>query len=91
MRPSITKYSYISTTEAVAQRCSVKKEFLKIYKIRTKIPVPATFLKKETLAQVFFCEICEIIKNTFFYRAPSMTVSELMFSDINLAHIYPSF
>ena len=23
-------------------------------------------IKKETLAQVFFCGICEIIKNTFF-------------------------
>ena len=22
--------------------------------------------KKETLAQVFFCELCEIFKNTFF-------------------------
>ena len=26
--------------------------------------------KKETLAQVFFCEFCEIYKNTCFYRAP---------------------
>ena len=27
---------------------------------------PATLLKKETLAQVFSCEFCEISKNTFF-------------------------
>ena len=26
--------------------------------------------KKETLGQVFSCECCEILKNTFFYRAP---------------------
>ena len=26
----------------------------------------ATLLKKETLAQVFSCEVCEIFKNTFF-------------------------
>ena len=26
----------------------------------------ATLLKKETLAQVFSCEFCEIFKNTFF-------------------------
>ena len=26
---------------------------------------PATLLKKETLAQVFSCEFCEIFKNTF--------------------------
>ena len=25
-----------------------------------------TFIKKETLAQVFSCEFCEISKNTFF-------------------------
>ena len=24
------------------------------------------FIKKETLAQVFLCEFCEIFKNTFF-------------------------
>ena len=28
------------------------------------------FIKKETLAQVFSCEFCEIFKNTFSYRAP---------------------
>ena len=26
------------------------------------------FIKKESLAQVFSCEFCEISKNTFFYR-----------------------
>ena len=26
------------------------------------------FIKKETLAQVFSCEFCEISKNTFYYR-----------------------
>ena len=31
---------------------------------------PATLLKKETLAQVFSCEFCEISKNTFYYRTP---------------------
>ena len=27
---------------------------------------PVTLLKKETLAQMFSCEFCEIFKNTFF-------------------------
>ena len=40
--------------EAVAQRCSVKKVFLEIWKIHRKTPVPeslfSTLLKKETLA-----------------------------------------
>ena len=29
---------------------------------------PATLLKKETLAQVFSCEFCEISENTFFLQ-----------------------
>ena len=28
------------------------------------------FINKETLAQVFFFEFCEIFKNTYFYRTP---------------------
>ena len=32
--------------------------------------------KKETLAQMFYCEFCEISKNTFFYRAPPVALSE---------------
>ena len=31
---------------------------------------------KETPTQVFFCEICQIIKNTFFYRTPPVAASE---------------
>ena len=33
------------------------------------------FIKKETLAQVFSCEFCEISKNTFLYRAPLVAAS----------------
>ena len=29
---------------------------------------PCNFIKKETLAQMFSCEICEIFINAFFYR-----------------------
>ena len=32
-------------------------------------------IKKETLAQVFFCEFCEISKNTFFHRTPLVAAS----------------
>ena len=31
-----------------------------------KLPVACNFIKKETLAQEFLCEFCEISKNTFF-------------------------
>ena len=36
---------------------------------------PATLLKKEPLAQVFFCEFCEISKNTISYRTPPVAPS----------------
>ena len=35
------------------------------------------FIKKETLAQVFFCEFCKSSKNTFSYRTPPMAASYL--------------
>ena len=31
-------------------------------------PEACNFIKKETVAQVFSCEFCEIYKNTFYYR-----------------------
>ena len=33
-------------------------------------------MKKESLAQVFCCEFCEISKNTFFYKTPVVTASK---------------
>ena len=33
------------------------------------------FIKKESLAQGFSCEFCEISKNTFFYRTPPVAAS----------------
>ena len=72
----------IHITEAIARRCSVKKAFLEISQIFTGkhlcqslffITLQAeacNFIKKETLAQVFSCEFCEISKKTFFHRTP---------------------
>ena len=33
-------------------------------------------IDKETPAQVFSCELCEIVKNTFLYRTPSIATSK---------------
>ena len=33
-------------------------------------------IKKETLAQVFSCEFCEISKNAFLHRTPLVAASE---------------
>ena len=65
-------------TEAVAQRCSVKRVFLKIsqnsqentcatFSFVIKFQAEAyNFNKKDTLEQVFSSEFCEISKNAFF-------------------------
>ena len=73
--------------EAVVQRCSVKRVFLKnskdsqentcarvsfLIKLQTS---GYDFIKKETPAQVLSCEFCEIFKNTFFYRTLPVAAS----------------
>ena len=40
-----------------------------------KRPEACNFIKKETLAQVFSCEFCEISKNTS-YKIPPVIASE---------------
>ena len=48
----------------------MKKGFLENFAELTgkhlRRPQAYNFIKKETLAQVFFCEFCEIFKNIFF-------------------------
>ena len=40
-------------------------------------PQACNFIKKETVAQVFSCEFCEIFKNTFFTEHLRTTASIL--------------
>ena len=67
--------------------CSVKKVFLEISQnsqektcarvsFLIKLQAACNFIKKETLAQVFSCEFCEISKNNFFYRTPLLAASD---------------
>ena len=42
----------------------------------TPEPEAFNFIKKETLAQMFSCEFCEISMNTFSYRATPVAASE---------------
>ena len=58
-------------TEAVGQMYSVKKVFLEILQNSqentcARASLLIKFIKKETLAQVFSCEFCEMFKNAFF-------------------------
>ena len=77
-------------SEAVAQRCSVKKVFLEIsqnsqentcarvsFLIKFQAKTTAcNFIEKETLAQVFYCKFCEISQKTFSFRTPPVAASE---------------
>ena len=63
----------LEKSEAVVQSCSVKKVFLEVSQNSqentcARVSFLCNFIKKETLAQVFSCERCEISKNTFSYE-----------------------
>ena len=45
--------------------------------LRHMQPEACNFIKKETLAQVFFCELCKILKNIFFTEHHRKTASLL--------------
>ena len=53
-----------SELEAVTRGLLCKKVFF----LCKKVPKACNFIKKETLAQVFSCEFCEISKNTFLQK-----------------------
>ena len=73
-------------TEAVTWRCSVENVSLEILQnsqentcarisfLISWWPEAGSFIKKESLAQVFSYEFCEMFKKTFFYRTPTVTV-----------------
>ena len=52
-----------------------------------------TFIKKETSVQLFFCEFCEIFKNSLFKRTPTVVASGVsgacnVFKRETLAHVF---
>ena len=61
-----------------------KKDALKnLAKFTGKHLCQSLFFKKETLAQVFFCEFCEIFKNTFFTEYLLATASVVLRESLN--------
>ena len=78
-----TAASRVFLLEAVVQRCSVKKVFLKISQdsqentcarvcfLNKVTSLTLQLYQKETLAPVFSNEFCEIFKNTFFLQSTS--------------------
>ena len=47
------------------------------------VPQACNFIKKETLTQVFFCEFCEISKNTFLQSTSGRLLLKI---EINNSH-----
>ena len=62
-------------SEEIAQKCSVKKGILRNFSKFTG-KHQCNLIKKETVAQMFSCEFCEISKNTFSYKTPPVAASE---------------
>ena len=76
----------MAQTEAVAQRCSVRRGFFKTSQnsqentcVRVSFLIScrpqASGIKTGTLAQVLSCEFCEYSKHTFSCRSPSVAAS----------------
>ena len=79
---SCVEVATLVISEAVPQRCSVKRSSWKFCKIHRKTPVPenirpqaCNFVKKEVPPQVFCCEFCKFFKNTFSYKTPPVATS----------------
>ena len=68
--------SYFETLPESTKK--VFRESKKIFALFSKLSQVRNFIKKETLAQVFFYEICEISRNTLFYRTPLVAACEYL-------------
>ena len=60
------------------------------FKPKSAWPRPATLLKKETLAQMFSCEFCEISKNTLFQEHLWTTACEYLIKPLNFLTVTQS-
>ena len=72
-------FKKLSYSEAVAQRCFVKKVFLEFSQnSHENTGARDSFLielQTKALTQVFSCEFCKISKKNFFYRIPPVAAS----------------
>ena len=88
------------------QSCSLRKGVLRNFttftgkhlcqslffnKVACLWPLACNFIEKETLAQIFSCECCEISKNTFFTEHLWTTVSESRKESVKLTYLMQLF
>ena len=72
----IQEQTCFSGNRSSHRRCSLKKAVLRNFtKFTGKHLCQSFFFKKETLAQVFPCEFCDISNNTFLHKTPLVAAS----------------
>ena len=68
---SLSFYDLVDLRDEVFSKTSLINTFKTVLKAKTATGSQAcSFIKKETLAQVFFCEFCKIFNNTYFEEHP---------------------
>ena len=77
LNPSLKTPLLTFITEAVFQRCSAKKLFLKIF--RSSHDEACNFIKKRLWHWCFPVNFYEVLNNTFFYLTPPLTASVINF------------
>ena len=69
---------FCTVLEAVVQRCSLKKVFLKISQYWQENTW--AFIEKEKKVHVFFCQYCEILRTLFYVEhLPSLDLMYIFF------------
>ena len=89
---SVRMYKYKTIPEIVSWKAFLKKSFLKksqnsqentcvgdLFYFSCKAQT-CTFIKKKTPRQVFSCEFCEILKQSFIHRTPTEHFFDFNFS-----------
>ena len=65
------KKVFLNISQVSEENTCAKASFL------IKLPEVCNFIKKETLAQVFFCQFYKTFKNTFFTEQLRVTASDI--------------
>ena len=71
----ISQNSQENTCAKISFLIKLQVSALQLYSKKRPWHQACNFIEKETLARVFYCEFCEIFKDSFFYRTPPLAAS----------------
>ena len=98
IRRSIEKNNLNRNTKAAAQRCSAKKSVLKNFGkfaektlSSLKLPEDCNSIKKETPAQIFSYQFCEVFKSTYFAEYLQIAASQNGYAITSPSFSLPQF